>query len=101
MSATGTEAPVVGCDIRDGVAWLTINRPRKINALSSTVVREPVSYTHLDVYKRQRSNRDSRSNNYVAGGQGMPIAGMAIARACHDVLMRDAMGCLLYTSRCV
>lgn len=40
MSDTGAETPVVGCDIRDGVAWLTIDRPKKINALSSTVVRE-------------------------------------------------------------
>lgn len=40
MSDTGAETPVVGCDIRDGVARLTIDRPKKINALSSTVVRE-------------------------------------------------------------
>ncbi len=32
-------APVVECEIRAGVAWLTISRPKKINALSSAVVR--------------------------------------------------------------
>ena len=31
------------------VATITLNRPEKRNALS----RAPVSYTHLDVYKRQ------------------------------------------------
>ena len=40
MADVGTGAPVVDCEIRDGVGWLTINRPKKINALSSTVVRE-------------------------------------------------------------
>ncbi|SAK85705.1 short chain enoyl-CoA hydratase [Caballeronia hypogeia] len=29
---------VVRCDVREGIAWLVINRPDKLNALSSTVV---------------------------------------------------------------
>ncbi|WP_225026873.1 enoyl-CoA hydratase/isomerase family protein [Xinfangfangia pollutisoli] len=39
MSAKAEAADVVTCEIRDTVAWLTIDRPKKINALSSTVVK--------------------------------------------------------------
>jgi len=39
MEAQVESAGVVEVDIVDGVAWLTINRPKKINALSSEVVR--------------------------------------------------------------
>ncbi|WP_054301105.1 enoyl-CoA hydratase/isomerase family protein [Gemmobacter sp. LW-1] len=38
MESTDLPTEIVGCEIRDGVAWLTINRPKKINALSSGVV---------------------------------------------------------------
>ena len=39
METNAAPAEVAGCEIRDGIAWLTINRPKKINALSSEVVR--------------------------------------------------------------
>jgi len=35
---TGTEAEIVITELREGIAWLTVNRPHKLNALSSQVV---------------------------------------------------------------
>ena len=49
----------------------------------------PVSYTHLDVYKRQALYRE-------AAGAGYPDAQCALG-----VLHHQGKGCLLYTSRCV
>ena len=57
---------------------------------SMTVCREPVSYTHLDVYKRQVLDRTKEPGAY--------------AEPLHlDVLsaFAEAKRCLLYTSRCV
>lgn len=45
----------------------------------------------LSTWFEARSNMESRTDNYVAGGFPAPEAGMAIARHCHDVLMRDAV----------
>lgn len=45
----------------------------------------------LSTWFEARSNLESRTDNYVAGGFPAPLAGMAIARHCHDVLMRDAL----------
>ena len=48
---------------------------------------KPVSYTHLDVYKRQV--------------QSVGLA-EAMAQACSYLgIVDDSKGCLLYTSRCV
>ena len=61
----------------------------------------PVSYTHLDVYKRQVSIRGDRP----VGGPGQPAA-HAERHAVGEHRLRDAGSfgvrpCLLYTSRCV
>ncbi|PSJ61722.1 glycerol dehydrogenase [Kumtagia ephedrae] len=45
----------------------------------------------LSTFFEARSNIESRTDNYVAGGFPAPQAGMAIARHCHEVLMRDAV----------
>ncbi|MBB5755087.1 glycerol dehydrogenase [Prosthecomicrobium pneumaticum] len=45
----------------------------------------------LSTWFEARSNLESRTDNYVAGGFPAPLAGIAIARHCHDVLMRDAL----------
>ena len=37
----------------NNIATVVINRPTKLNALNKATITEPVSYTHLDVYKRQ------------------------------------------------
>ena len=53
----------------------------------------PVSYTHLDVYKRQASDRLRRLNR----GGGNPIFGRRRVTPAPSL----SWACLLYTSRCV
>lgn len=45
----------------------------------------------LSTWFEARSNIESRTDNYVAGGFPATEAGMAIARHCQEVLMRDAV----------
>ncbi len=45
----------------------------------------------LSTWFEARSNIESRTDNYVAGGFPATEAGMAIARHCQDVLIRDAV----------
>lgn len=49
----------------------------------------------LSTWFEARSNLDSRSSNYIRPCLPAPQAGIAIARACHDVLMRDAVAAML------
>ena len=44
----------------------------------------------LSTWFEARSNLESRTDNYVAGGFPPTRAAIAIARECHEVLMRDA-----------
>ncbi|MGB3417011.1 MAG: glycerol dehydrogenase [Mesorhizobium sp.] len=43
----------------------------------------------LTTWYEARANRDAGTRNYIAGGYHAPIAGLAIARQCHETLMRD------------
>ncbi|KQT52457.1 MULTISPECIES: glycerol dehydrogenase [unclassified Aureimonas] len=43
----------------------------------------------LSTWYEARSNIESRSRNYIGEGYAASIGGYAIARACHDTLMRD------------
>lgn len=45
----------------------------------------------LSTWYEARSNLESRTDNYVAGGYPPTEAGIAIARRCHEVLMREAL----------
>ena len=64
-------------------------------ALNSYIeqVRSTVSYTHLDVYKRQGQ----------VGQSGGALAGQSLVYELQNALSKIAQftGCLLYTSRCV
>ena len=63
----------------------------------------PVSYTHLDVYKRQGYGRIDMIENRYVGLKSRECyevpAGLALIQA-HKAL-EDLCFCLLYTSRCV
>jgi glycerol dehydrogenase len=45
----------------------------------------------LSTWFEARSNLESRTDNYVAGGFPATQAGIAIAEKCHEVLMRDGL----------
>ena len=60
--------------------------------LSAPNHENPVSYTHLDVYKRQVQNRLDR----VLGLTRENLTGVRVVRA-----FDKEKSCLLYTSRCV
>lgn len=61
------------------------------------IVAAPVRYLvsgmgdALSTWYEARSNIDSRTNNLVAGGYPRALAGIAIAKLCHEILMRDAL----------
>ena len=63
------------------------------------IVLTPVSYTHLDVYKRQMVSE------YVKGGSSSSKGGNLILLKCFlslfSLLIAIHIVCLLYTSRCV
>jgi len=62
---------------------------------SALIIRAPVRFLvsgigdALSTWYEARSNLESRSNNYIGDGYAATIAGAQIARACHEVLMRD------------
>jgi glycerol dehydrogenase len=53
----------------------------------------------LSTWFEARSNLESRSNNFIRPGLPAPEAGIAIAQACHRVLMRDALAAKLAVER--
>lgn len=62
---------------------------------SALILKAPVRFLvsgmgdALSTWYEARSNFESRSNNYIGDGYAPTAAGAAIARRCHDVLMRD------------
>ena len=70
---------------------------------------DPVSYTHLDVYKRQQYNNSynelnlSFANNVNTPDGGTHEEGFksALTRVFNDFGREKGYICLLYTSRCV
>lgn len=64
---------------------------------SEVILRAPVRFLAagmgdaLSTWIEARSNFESRSKNYIADGYAPTQAGAAIARACHDVLLREGL----------
>ncbi len=62
---------------------------------SDLIIKAPVRFLvsgmgdALSTWYEARSNFESRSNNYIGDGYVTTAAGAAIARRCHEVLMRD------------
>lgn len=62
---------------------------------SALIIKAPVRFLvagmgdALSTWYEARSNFESRSNNYIGEGYATTAAGAAIARRCHEVLMRD------------
>lgn len=98
-----TDAPCSAIAVRytdDGVyqeAHFLGRNPDIVVVDSAVVVRAPVRFLvsgigdALSTWFEARSNLDSNSNNLVRPNMLPPAAGTAIACACHEVLMRDAL----------
>ncbi len=98
-----TDAPCSAIAVRyteHGVYEDSLRLPRNPDAVvvdSELVAKAPVRFLvagigdALSTWFEARSNIESRTDNYVAGGFPAPEAGMAIARHCQSVLMRDAV----------
>ena len=63
---------------------------------------EPVSYTHLDVYKRQDDARSllGEVSDQILGEFARAIAERDVAEL-YGLIRAQVEDCLLYTSRCV
>jgi glycerol dehydrogenase len=102
-----TDAPCSAVAVRyssQGIFQEVIPLPRNPDVVivdSAVIAKAPVRFLvagigdALSTWFEARSNLDSRSNNYVRPGLPAPEAGIAIARACHEVLMRDALAAKL------
>ena len=98
-----TDAPCSAIAVRyteHGVYEESLRLPRNPDAVivdSALVAAAPARFLvagigdALSTWFEARSNIESRTDNYVAGGFPATEAGMAIAMHCQDVLMRDAV----------
>ena len=96
-----TDAPCSAIGVRytpAGVFEASIKLARNPDLVlvdTDVITRAPVRFLvagigdALSTWFEARSNLESRSNNYVASGFPPTRAGIAIARECHEVLMRD------------
>jgi glycerol dehydrogenase len=98
-----TDAPCSAVAVRytdDGVyqeSHLLGRNPDLVIVDSAVIVRAPARFLvagigdALSTWFEARSNLDSCTTNLVTPHLLPPAAGVAIARTCHDVLMRDAL----------
>jgi glycerol dehydrogenase len=98
-----TDAPCSAIAVRynaEGVYQEAMALPRNPDVVivdSAVIAKAPARFLvagigdALSTWFEARSNLDSRSSNLVRPNLPAPAAGIAIARACHDVLMRDAL----------
>lgn len=98
-----TDAPCSAIAVRytsEGVYQESMFLPRNPDAVivdSAIIAKAPARFLvagigdALSTLFEARSNLDSHSSNLVQPRLPAPAAGIAIARACHDVLMRDGL----------
>lgn len=106
-----TDAPCSAIAVRyspEGVMQEAISLPRNPDIVivdSALVAKAPVRFLvagmgdALSTYFEARSNLESRSPNFVRPYLPAPLAGIAIARTCHEVLMRDGLAAKLAAER--
>ncbi len=97
-----TDAPCSAIAVRytpDGVYQEAISLPRNpdVVVVDSGVAKAPARFLiagvgdALSTWFEARSNVETCSKNYIASGFPAPAAGLALARACYEVLTRDAL----------
>ncbi len=102
-----TDAPCSAIAVRytaHGVYQESIFLPRNPDLVivdSSVIAEAPARFLvagigdALSTWFEARSNLETRSNNFIGPGLPIPIAGVALAKACHDTLLRDALAAKL------
>ena len=102
-----TDAPCSAIAVRyntHGVYQQSMFLPRNPDVVvvdSAVIAAAPVRFLvagvgdALSTWFEARSNLETHSPNFIGSGYPAPLAGVAIARACHDVLMRDALAAKL------
>ncbi|HEY5206828.1 MAG TPA: glycerol dehydrogenase, partial [Roseiarcus sp.] len=98
-----TDAPCSAIAVRytpDGIYQEAISLPRNPDVVvvdSAIIAKAPARFLiagvgdALSTWFEARFNVETCSKNYIASGFPAPAAGLALAKACHDVLMRDAV----------
>ena len=106
-----TDAPCSAIAVRynaEGVMQEAISLPRNPDIVivdSALIAQAPVRFLvagmgdALSTFFEARSNLESRSPNFVRPYLPAPLAGIAIARTCHEVLMRDGLAAKIAAER--
>lgn len=106
-----TDAPTSAIAVRystEGVMQEAISLPRNPDIVlvdSELIAKAPVRFLvagmgdALSTFFEARSNLESRSPNFIRPYLPAPEAGIAIARHCHEVLMRDGLAAKLAVER--
>jgi glycerol dehydrogenase len=106
-----TDAPCSAIAVRysaNGVYQESMFLPRNPDIVvvdSAVIARAPVRFLvagigdALSTWFEARSNLDTRSPNLIGKGFPIPLAGVAIAKTCHDILLRDALAAKLAVER--
>jgi len=106
-----TDAPTSGISVRyteDGVyqeAHFLGRNPDLVLVDSAVIVKAPARFLvsgigdALSTWFEARSNLESQADNLMMPNMPAAAAGIAIARACHEVLMRDGLAAKLAAER--
>lgn len=106
-----TDAPCSAIAVRysaEGIYQESHFLPRNPDVVvvdSAVIVKAPVRFLvagigdALSTWFEARSNLESRSPNFIRPYLPAPAAGIAIAKACHEVLMRDAVAAVRAAER--
>ena len=106
-----TDAPCSAIAVRyspQGVYQESMFLPRSPDIVvvdSAVVAKAPARFLvagvgdALSTWFEARSNLETRSNNLIGGGFPTPIVGRAIAKACQETLLRDALAAKLAIER--
>ena len=98
-----TDAPCSAIAVRytpNGVYQDSMFLPRNPDIVlvdSAVIVKAPARFLiagmgdALSTWFEARSNVETNSRNFIGSGFPAPVAGLALARACYDVLLRDAL----------
>ena len=84
---------------------MNVNPITRLDYPDLDVIRvEAVSYTHLDVYKRQHPQKETQTQSTESEAETQketPVVKSEISLEDYQKIQTELYACLLYTSRCV